>query len=225
MAIDSSITQISGNAASSSSTSTRKTASTLNVDDFLELMIAQLQNQDPTDPMDSTEYVAQLAQFSTVSGIEGMQESLNTLSESLRSSQALSGASLVGHWVLAPGDTATLASEGGALGGGVEVPAGASSVTLNIKDASGQVVRHMTVSATEGLQEFYWDGKDDAGVNVATGKYTFEAIANVGGENESLEMQLYGQVGSVSLTASGTGLTVNTPELGAIALGNVRQIT
>lgn len=225
MAIDSSITQISGSTASSASTSTRKTASTLGIDDFLKLMTTQLQNQDPTKPLDSTEFVAQLAQFSTVSGIEGMQESLDTLSESLRSSQALSGASLVGHWVLAPGDTATLAAEGDALGGGVEVPDGTSGVTLNIKDASGQVVRHMTMPSSAGLQEFYWDGKSDAGVNVAAGKYTFEAIANVGGQNESLEMQLYGQVGSVSLNASGTGLTVNTPQLGAIALGNVRQIT
>lgn len=224
MAIDSSITQI-GNTAATKSTSARKTASTLDINDFLKLMSTQLQNQDPTKPLDSTQFVAQLAQFSTVSGIEGMQKSLDTLSESLRSSQALSGASLVGHWVLTPSDSATLATEGNALGGAVDVPTGASSVTLNITDSTGQVVRHMTVPATTGLQEFYWDGKNDAGVNVAAGKYKFEAIANVGGQNESLQMQLYGRVGSVSLSASGTDLTVNTPELGAIALGNVRQIT
>lgn len=223
MAIDSTVTQINGNAATSAST--RKTASTLGVEDFLRLMTTQLQNQDPLKPLDSTEFVAQLAQFGTVSGIQGMQTSLNTLSESLRASQALSGASLVGHWVLAPGDTATLATEGGALGGGVDVAAGTSSVTVNITDASGQVVRHMSVPANAGLQEFYWDGKTDTGEKAAAGKYKFEAIANVGGKNESLQMQLYGQVGSVSLNASGTGLTVNTPELGAIALGNVRQIT
>ncbi len=40
--------------------------STLNYNDFLKLMVAQLQNQDPLNPTDSTEYMSQIAQFSSV---------------------------------------------------------------------------------------------------------------------------------------------------------------
>ena len=42
----------------------------MNADDFLTLMVAQLQHQDPTKPMDNTEFVAQLAQFSTSTGVQ-----------------------------------------------------------------------------------------------------------------------------------------------------------
>ena len=38
---------------------------------FLQLLVAQLQNQDPTNPADSTQFVTQLAQFQT------MEESMN----------------------------------------------------------------------------------------------------------------------------------------------------
>jgi flagellar basal-body rod modification protein FlgD len=41
-------------------------SSTLNYDDFLQLMVAQLRNQDPLNPTDSTEYMSQIAQFSSV---------------------------------------------------------------------------------------------------------------------------------------------------------------
>ncbi|WP_310496102.1 flagellar hook capping FlgD N-terminal domain-containing protein [Sandarakinorhabdus sp.] len=51
--------------------------------DFLELMTAQLKNQDPTKPVDNTEYVAQMAQFSTVNGIENMNIKLASVIDRL----------------------------------------------------------------------------------------------------------------------------------------------
>ena len=96
-----------GTGAATASAAKRKTANTLDITDFLRLMTTQLKNQDPLKPLDSTEFVAQLAQFGTVSGIQGMADTLGTLSTALRSSQALSGASLVGHQVLAQGTSAT----------------------------------------------------------------------------------------------------------------------
>jgi flagellar basal-body rod modification protein FlgD len=39
---------------------------TLNYDNFLRLLVAQMRNQDPTEPMDSTQQMAQLATFSQV---------------------------------------------------------------------------------------------------------------------------------------------------------------
>jgi flagellar basal-body rod modification protein FlgD len=208
--------------ASSAPATTRKTANSLNVDDFLRLMTTQLKNQDPLKPLDSTEFVAQLAQFGTVSGIQGMQNSLNTLSASLRSSQMLSGASLVGHHVLSAATDASY--DGGILAGMVDVPAGSSNVQLTISDASGQVVRHMSLPSDTGSQTFRWDGATDAGTAASAGRYHVEVIAGSGANNQSLPTYIYGSVGSVTLSADGTGLTVNTPELGAIALGTVREV-
>ena len=79
---------------------------------FMQLMIAQLRNQDPTQPMDPANFLGQLAQFGTVSGIQGMQDSISTLSDSLRSSQVLGGTSLVGHYVLADASEGSIGATG-----------------------------------------------------------------------------------------------------------------
>jgi flagellar basal-body rod modification protein FlgD len=212
-----------GLAASGAATQTPKTASTLGINDFLKLMSTQLTNQDPLKPLDSTAFVAQLAQFGTVSGIQSMQGSLQTLADSLRASQALSGATLVGHQILAPGSTGTYTS-GTAFTGAVQVPSGASAVGVNIYDAGGQLVRRLALPATAGLQAFSWDGLGDNGAQAVSGNYGFRAIADIGGSSVSLQPQLSGTVGSVSIGSDGTSLTLNTRELGAVALGSVTQV-
>ena len=192
--------------------------------DLLTLMTAQLKNQDPLSPADSNQFPSQLAQLSTVSGISQMNSTMSNLSTSLLSAQALSSASLVGHGVLAPGDTANYTT-GQQLGGAVQVPAGASSVTLTISDASGAVVRHITAAPGSGLQYFSWDGSTDGGGTAPSGSYKVAASANVGGSTQAISTLLNGTVASVTLDPSGTGVTVNTPELGSLALSSVQQIS
>ena len=48
-------------------------------DQFLELMITQLKNQDPMKPMDNGQFLSQMAQFGTVSGINDLQKSFGSL--------------------------------------------------------------------------------------------------------------------------------------------------
>src|SRR3954451_17623249 len=71
--------------------------------DFLQLMVAQLKNQDPFKPLDPSQYVGQLAQFSSVSGLASMNTQISSLTNSLRGNQVLDGASLIGRTVIAPG--------------------------------------------------------------------------------------------------------------------------
>jgi flagellar basal-body rod modification protein FlgD len=218
---------VNGSTANSAITAAKstvnKTANGLNVSDFLTLMTTQLKNQDPFKPLDGTEMVAQLAQFGTVSGVQQMNATLGTLSDSLRASQALSGATMVGHEIIAQSGNASFDGTN-AIVGGVDVPSGASSATLTISDASGQVVRHVTVPTAAGQQVFKWDGKNDAGTLVGAGTYTLKATANVGGATQGLTTEVAARVSSVSLDSSGTGLTLNTQELGAVALSQVQQI-
>ena len=206
----------------SAPTSKHKTANDLNISDFLTLMTSQLQNQDPLKPLDSTAFVAQLAQFGTVSGVQGMQTSLASLSTALQSSQMLTGASLVGHSILATASSAQYS--GGSIHGQLTVPEGSSKVMLTISDSSGQAVRHIQMDPTAGDQGFTWDGKSDTGAQLPPGQYALQAVSTSGQTNESLATYLDGTVRSVSLDASGAGLTVNTAELGAISLGSVREI-
>jgi flagellar basal-body rod modification protein FlgD len=201
----------------------KKSANELGIDEFLTLMTAQLKNQDPLKPLDGTQFVAQLAQFGTVSGVQQMQTSIEALASSLRSTQTLNGATMVGRDILAVAESFTHV-EGGSINGQLEVPSGASSVQIRITDSTGAVVRELSVPADAGTASFTWDGKNNSGAVAASGEYDIEAIANVGGERESLGVLLAGRVGSISLDASGTELTLNTSTLGPISMNNVRRV-
>jgi flagellar basal-body rod modification protein FlgD len=201
----------------------KKSANSLGIDDFLTLMTTQLKNQDPMKPLEGTEFVAQLAQFGAVSGIQQMQTSIETLATSLRSTQVLNGATLVGHDVLATADSFAL-TQGVAIGGEIDVPAGTSSLEVRITDSSGQVVRAISVPPTTGTQTFSWDGLRQDGTAADSGEYKIEAIAAIGGTNESLEVLMAGKVASVTIDSAGTGLTLNTSALGSIAMANVRRV-
>jgi len=190
---------------------------------FLRLMIAQFRNQDPTKPKDPSEFLGQLAQFSTVSGIQDMQTSLGALSDSLRSSNVLGGAILVGRDILAPQNQIAV-SAGEAVSGAIEVPEGASTIDIAIKDQSGQLVRRMTVTAQGSLTEFSWDGVSDRGEPAGAGTYTIAATARLGASAESLPVLLNTRVNSVTIDPQTHGLVLNTRGLGSISINDVRRV-
>ena len=188
----------------------------------MQLMVTQLKNQDPFKPLEPEQFLGQLAQFSTVNGIESMRNSLTGLSASLQGSQVLQGATLVGRSVLAAGQVAQL-SDTGTISGALGVPAGAGNVQVRVIDSSGSLVRSFSVPANAELSEFSWDGLDNGGARMPAGQYALEAVASVGGRQESVEMLLRQRVDSVTIDPAGGALRLNTAG-GAIALGDVRRI-
>lgn len=221
-------TNTTTSSSSSSNASTAAAAATasvaaLSVNDFLTLMTAQLQNQDPTQPLDPSTFVSQLAQFGTVSGIQSMQSSMSSLSSTLLSNQVMSGVGMVGHSVLAQAGSATYTS-GQSLTGAVSVPSNATAVVLQITDSSGAVVRNLSVNPTAGMSSWTWDGTEANGTAAPSGTYNVQAVAEVGGSTEAATTYLNGTVSSVSLGSSGSGVTLNTSQLGNVALSSVEQI-
>lgn len=69
----------------------KKNGGELGKDDFLKLMIAQLQYQDPLSPMDNTQMIAQMAQFTSVEQLANIKDQLTAMSQSLGSSSGLIG--------------------------------------------------------------------------------------------------------------------------------------
>lgn len=197
-------------------------AQQLGQNEFLKLMMAQLKNQDPLKPLDPTQFVGQLAQFSTVTGIQNMQTSIETLVGSMRSSQVLSGASLVGRDVLAPATKVSFTS-GSTVSGIADVPEGTKNLKVRVLDSSGQVVRTFDVKPQEGFTQFTWDGVANDGTAAPSGSYKFEVIAGNGTENLSLDLLLTSRVSSVSIDPNTADLSLNTNN-GSIALSSVRRV-
>ena len=200
----------------------------LNQEDFLTLMNTQLKNQDPMKPLDPSQYVGQLAQFSQVSGIADMNKQITSLSASLRGNQVLGGASLIGRTVIAPGNAIYLAEAGGDTPRGpqglVNVPAGASSVQLQVKDSSGALIRTVALDTHRGPQTFSWDGTTNTGADAAAGGYKIEVVAKVGNDNVSLDTSVAAHVSSVALDPSTGALLLDTDSLGEIAMSDVERV-
>ncbi len=74
----------------------RKIKNTLGKDDFLKLLIVQLENQDPTKPLEDKAFIAQMAQFSS---LEQMTEINTTLSNLIINNKINNAYSLLGKWV------------------------------------------------------------------------------------------------------------------------------
>lgn len=210
----------SGTAANSNA----KAAGALGQQEFLNLMLAQLKNQDPTKPMDSSAFLGQLAQFSTVSGIGDLQKSFSSFASSINSSQALQAASLVGHSVLAPSGSARLDAVNG-LDGAVDLPASSGQVTVTIYDTSGQLVRQVSLGAQEaGLTRFHWDGRDSSGNAAPAGVYVVSAAAQINGKGTAVDTLVADKVNSVNIGANGSSLTLNLSGLGTVDFSTVREI-
>ena len=197
----------------------------LGKNEFLELLVAQLNNQDPMSPQENGEFIAQLAQFSTVEGIEKMNSSIDSMVSSFQSSQALQASSLVGRTVVIPTDQAMIDPQAG-FTGQLALPQASGAVTVNVYDDAGSVVSTINLGAQgAGINEFAWDGKDASGNVLPAGKYRFEAQASINGETKQLATLLPANVDSVSLgVGHGGEMVLNLAGLGSIGLSEVFTI-
>lgn len=190
---------------------------------FLRMLTAQLQNQDPLNPMDNAQITSQMAQLSTVTGIERMNASMQSLSDTIIASQTMSASSMLGRTVLVPGTTLDL-EEGVAIGG-LMLSQPADDVSVTVKDANGKDIATVSLGAQDaGLLPFAWDGKDDNGQVMPDGVYSFsvETSMKSGIETASATPLSYGVVHAV--TPSLTGVALDVGSLGAIPLSDIKQV-
>ena len=215
---------VSGSSTANTQRATGAAANALGQDQFLELMVAQLKNQDPTKPTDSSQFLGQIAQFGTVSGIQGLQKSFTQMASALQSNQALMASSLVGRAVMVPGSVGVL-PQGGALSGSVNLPTSVSDLAVNITDGSGQLVRRLALGGQQaGDVSFSWDGLTDAGTPATPGRYQVTAQALIGGQTSAATTSINALVESVSLGGT-QGMLLNLAGLGSVALSDVKQIS
>jgi len=195
----------------------------LGQEDFLRLMITQLENQDPFKPMESGDFLGQIAQFGTVEGLASLNGSFESLAASLVSNQALQAASLVGRTVLVDSPEGFLPA-GGTIGGAAELERPATDVRIQIHDTAGALVHEINLGPQNaGLVSFQWGGQTASGAPAPAGRYRMTAqVVEQGRQSDGVSVFVNAQVDSVSFDAR--GLNVNLLGLGQIPFGAVKQI-
>lgn len=196
----------------------------LGKNEFLNLLVAQLNNQDPLSPQSNGEFVAQLAQFSQVEGIDKLNTSMESMLSGYQSSQALQASSLVGRKVIVPTDKA-MVDTSETFKASLNLPVSSSNVYVNIQDSAGATVNRINLGQqAAGNVSFMWDGKDASGKLMPPGTYKFEAQATYGTETKGLYTSLPANVDSVSLGQNGGELMLNLAGIGSIGLSKVQVI-
>jgi flagellar basal-body rod modification protein FlgD len=191
-------------------------------DRFLRLLVAQMKNQDPLNPLDNAQVTTQMAQISTVTGIGNLTETVSRMLEQFNGLQTLQAAQLAGRDVLVAGNRMQL-GDGGKARGAVELTAEAAAVKVEIRDASGQLVRTLDLGPKPaGTALFDWDGRNDAGKAVVAGRYTFTARAMVGNAEIAAGTQMAARVDGVRSEGGQVLLVLNG--VGAVAYTEVKQI-
>ena len=209
------------NGTNSSTSATGSTSGTSAADlqnTFLQLLVAQLKNQDPTNPMDSSQMTSQLAQISTVQGISQLNTSLSSLSTQLAAGQQSQAALLIGSTVLAPGNSIAVAS-GQASAFGVSLANDVSDLQVVVKNSAGTIVNTIDLGKqSAGTIPVGWTPTDTAGNTLADGTYTITATGTINGQQatattltgatvESVVTQSTGTPGLVLSNGSTVGLT------------------
>lgn len=217
---------------SSTASSTDTDTNELGQSAFLELMITQMENQNPLDPQDNSEFVAQLAQFSSVESLDKLNNSFDSFASNFISNQALQASSLVGRSVAVQSNTAIL-NEGGYVGGSISLPESTSDLSLSIYSEEGTLLESIPLGAqTAGDIVFRWDGSRieingnlidwESDNPVISGNLTFEAVSTQNNEAQSLDMALTANVNSVTVD-SNNQLILNLAGIGPVSIDDVTQ--
>jgi flagellar basal-body rod modification protein FlgD len=212
--------------------------------EFLELMIAQLNNQNPLEPQDDAAFIAELAQFSTVEGIQSMSDGFEDLAVSYKSSQALQASSLVGGSVTVDGNDSSDLRIGELVFGMTELDAGTEGLRLQIENEYGEIVEDVDLGyQPSGPLAFKWDGanlevngelaeidyskfateEDGNLIPHDEGEYTFRVMGELAGAQQTFNTNISRRVESVTILGT-NDIQLNLAGGSTATLDQIKQI-
>ncbi len=198
--------------AGSANTNTKANESVMGKQEFLTLLVAQLQNQDPLNPSDPTEFTSQLAQFSSLEQLFNLNDSMNNLVTSNANADRFATLQTIGKDVVYQDSKFQYNGES-EIEIGYQLDGNASQVQLTIQRNGSTVAVLDGTNLTKGNHFLTWDGLTDAGAPAENGLYTF-AVSVTANEGESVAaspliksevtgVDLTGNYGGKLLTAAG----------------------
>jgi len=187
---------------------------TFGKEDFMKILLKQLNYQDPLNPMDSTQFTSQLTQFSSLEQLTNLNTTLENVLAFQQSIQNASITDLIGRTVRVEGDVTNLNNTADM---NYELSKDATSVKISIYDKAGRLAVTKEAGAQQqGSNKFVWDGKDASGNQLPAGDYTFEIKAK----------DISGAVVNAVTNSFGTVTGVNFEDgLSYLVLNDGRNIT
>jgi len=181
----------------------------LGKEDFLLLLVAQLQNQDPLNPNDPTEFTAQLAQFRSLEQLFTLNEGMSSLVAANANSDQLSTLSTIGKDVAYHGADFTFSGEPVQLGYKLDGPA--AEVTLTLRQNGMDIATLSGEELTAGSHYLQWDGLLENGTPAPPGDYTIALQAKArDGESLGAAPLIRAEVTGVDLGGANGGILITT---------------
>ena len=187
--------------------------------DFIKLLTAQLQNQNPTSPTNPQDLANEFAELSTVSGINALNQKVTSIQSGAGAAQIGQAATLIGKTVAVSGGNTITADSSGKVTGAFKLSSSATGAVVSVIDpATGKTVHRIDMSnLPSGLNSFQWSG------GAPNTSYHFQVSALSGSNPVSATTYSSGAISSVNLT-SGTPTLSMTGASGPVDLSQVAGI-
>jgi flagellar basal-body rod modification protein FlgD len=185
-------------AANSSSTSSASgVANTLSASDFLQILVAEFQNQDPTSPTDPTQYASQMVEFSNLGQLQSINQDLQG-EQTPQTSLMQAASAYIGRQVVASGNT--IGVQNGTATSIEFAPSSTDTYTADVYNSSGQQVDSVSLGQLTGgsLQNFTWSPSSSQ----PAGLYSVQIVNSSNVAQSGLLEQ--GTVNSVAMGSNGT---------------------
>jgi len=202
--------------------STKDTA--MGKEDFLSLLVAQLQNQDPLNPDDPTEFTAQLAQFSSLEQLFTLNESMNKFVESNANADRFTTLNTIGKDVAY--HTGDFDYTTGSIEVGYSLDGVASEVNLSLQLNGATIATFKGTELGKGNHFFTWDGLTKDGDQAGSGNYKIVLQAKAAnGESIGVAPLIKSEVTGVDLESeSGTILITKAGEVAFSSILGVYEV-
>ncbi|WP_333901706.1 flagellar hook assembly protein FlgD [Enterobacter wuhouensis] len=184
---------------------------------FMQLLVAQIQNQDPLNPTDGTEYVGQLAQLTQVQSMETMSQLMANNAVLMDNLQTLTTGNLVGQKVMVQTDT--VETDGStSIDGRLTLDHAANTVTVIVKDESGNETKIELGKQEKGSVDF---SIDPEALGLKEGKYSLSVVTDT--EETKVPIEVGGVVNNVRIPLDGSPTVLNITGIGEVAYNNITQ--
>lgn len=190
--------------------------------EFMTLMIAQIQNQDPTNPVDGTEYVTQLAQFSQVESLEQMRANQSTQMMMMENLGIVQSAQLVGKDAMVPASEFSL--EEMPIDGKVYLSNSVENLSIDIVDDNGDVVHSLEMGPQEAGDIGFTI--DPEALELPAGDYSIVANTTAGEVTETADTFVKAEIEKIHfISASGMMMAELGNGLGTISVLEISEVS